>query len=94
MSRTRQRSGTGVASQLVAVALLPPRIMTKERVFTFNPPPAESIEDQPIVRNHVGPKSALNRRVEYIDLVEHVTLGVLIVHASTEGNDSRSSRPR
>jgi hypothetical protein len=63
-------------------------IMTKERLFAFNPPPADRKEDQPILRNHVGPKSALNSHLEYIDLVEHVTLGVLIVSTSTEENDS------
>ena len=61
--------------------------MTQERFFPSKSPPRNNADDQSVIRNISAPKSALNNRVEFIDLVEHVTLGVTVVNVSTEPDD-------
>jgi hypothetical protein len=63
-------------------------VMIKHRFFPTKPPPRNSAADQPVSRNISAAKSALNNRVEFIDLVEHVIQGVTVVNVSTEPDES------
>jgi hypothetical protein len=81
MKITVLKPGTAVAVYSCGV---PPSVMTKVRFFPGKPSPRSRVDDQPIIRNTPGAKSALNNRVEFIDLVEHVTQGVTVVHLWTD----------